>query len=58
MTFLTYFALIATLISLAVGIGITLGESGYRFDLRRRGRRIAKDGRSGGRRAEDQIAAA
>jgi hypothetical protein len=58
MTFLTYFALIATLVSLAFGIGITLGEGGYKFDLRRRNRRKASDGRTGGRRAEDQAAAA
>ena len=58
MTFLTYIGLIATLVSLAFGIGITLGESGYSFDLRRRNRRKARDGRNGGRRAEDQVAAA
>jgi hypothetical protein len=58
MTFLTFIALIATLVSLAFGIGITLGEAGYSFDLRRRSRRKAKDGRVGGRRAEDQAAAA
>ena len=58
MTFLTYFALIAILATLALGIGITLGEGGYSFDLRRRSRRTSKDGRTGGRRAEDQVAAA
>ena len=55
MTFVTYLALFATLISLVLGGAATLADTGYSFDLRRKQRRRGKD-RSGGRRAEDQVA--
>lgn len=55
---LSIFALIAAAFSLVIGFATILGESGYSFDLRRRrSRRRAKDGRIGGRREEDRVAA-
>jgi hypothetical protein len=52
MTILTHIALIGSLIALALGFVVMLGERGYGFDLRRnRARRSTR--RAGGRRAAD-----
>ena len=59
MNALSIFALIAAAFSLIIGFTTVLGESGYQFDLRkRRTRRRGRDGRVGGRREEDRVAAA
>ena len=43
----------ASIVTLTFGLTTVMGESGYRFDLRRRNRRRGRDGRTGGRRASD-----
>ena len=56
MTTLTIVALLGSLFAVGIGFATTVGESGYRFDLRKNSRRKAQDGRGGGRRAEDRAA--
>ena len=55
MTILTYIALIGLLFALALGIATILGESGYRFDFAAGFRARRRNGRAGGRRAEDGL---
>lgn len=57
MTTLTLIALFGSLFAVGIGFATIVGEAGYGFDLRKKNRRTAKDGRAGGRRAEDRAAA-
>ncbi len=53
MSIMTIVALIASIVALTIGTASIVGETGYRFDLRRKRRR--KDGdRLGGRREADR----
>jgi len=54
MTAVTLVALLGSLFTIGIGFAAVLGEGGYRFDLRKKSRRQSKDGRIGGRRAEDR----
>jgi hypothetical protein len=56
MTAMTIVALVGALFAVGIGFATIVGEEGYRFDLRKKGRRQSKDGRHGGRRAEDRAA--
>lgn len=57
MTAMTIVALVGALFAVGIGFATIVGEEGYRFDLRKKGRRKNKDGRHGGRRAEDRATA-
>lgn len=57
MTAMTIVALVGALFAVGIGFASIVGESGYEFDLRKKSRRNGKDGRAGGRRAEDRAAA-
>ncbi len=58
MSSITVIAVIFSIFALVIGFSTVLGESGYKFDLRRRrSRRRGRDGRTGGRREDDRLAA-
>ena len=57
MTAMTIVALVGALFAVGIGFATIVGEEGYKFDLRKQGRRKTKDGRNGGRRAEDRATA-
>jgi hypothetical protein len=57
MTSLSLIAILAAMAGIAIGFASIMGEAGYSFDLRRRNRRGARDGRVGGRRSVDHVAA-
>lgn len=58
MASITVIAVVFSLFALVMGFSTVVGESGYKFDLRRRrSRRRGRDGRSGGRRESDRITA-
>ena len=52
---MTIIAFIAATITVGVPAVVLLGISGYSFDMRKGQRRKARDGRAGGRRAEDRL---
>jgi hypothetical protein len=57
MTAMTIVALVGSLFAVGIGFATIVGEGGYSFDMRKKNRRTAKDGRVGGRRAEDRVSA-
>lgn len=57
MTAMTIVALVGSLFAVGIGFATIVGEGGYSFDMRKKNRRAAKDGRLGGRRAEDRVSA-
>ena len=54
---MTTIAILAAAVTIGIPAAILLGYNGYKRDERKRQRRKAKDGRSGGRRLEDQLPA-
>ncbi len=57
MTAMTIVALVGALFAVGIGFATIVGESGYEFDLRKKSRRQARDGRKGGRRKGDRATA-
>ncbi len=57
MTAMTIVALVGSLFAVGIGFATIVGEGGYSFDMRKKNRRTSKDGRLGGRRADDRASA-